>query len=159
VAVALDLAATLAADGWNVTVVATSGHELDHLGLRVWLDELAPEPGPVVHLGASVGACEVGSDGRLHLAPRRYVLVDRDPGAQIAASARLGGWSHAAVDVWPGEGGTWREAGHTVLSFVGQFRWFHTANDTPAVATTPEALRTARDAALSAVGAFLRLQS
>jgi hypothetical protein len=159
VAVALDLAATLAADGWNVTVVATSGHELDHLGLRVWLDEVAPEPGPVVHIGASMAACEPGPDGRLRLAPRRYVLLDRDPGAQVATSARAGGWSHASVDVWPGEGGTWREAGHTVISFVGQFQWFHTANDVPAVATTPEALRTARDAALSSVGAFLRLQS
>ena len=158
IAVALDLAARLAVD-FEVTVVACSGHELDHVGLHTWLDDAAAQsaipPGPVIHLGASIAAANNGQ-----LEPR---MVLHDPGespqrlAQLAQRAEPAMFSHVGVDdPWPGEGRNWRHYTTEVLSFTGRGRWFHTPSDTPALATSPAALEQARDAVWDAVGWFVR---
>jgi hypothetical protein len=56
---------------------------------------------------------------------------------------------------WPGEGGTWQQAGAQVLSFLGGASLFHTTDDVPDKATTPDALKLAADTAIDATQLFL----
>lgn len=156
-AVTLDTAARLAATN-TVTVVACSGHELDHLGLHAWLEDAVAHDtvpaGPVIHLGASVGAAH---EGELE---SRVVLHDRsaptDWVAALTAAVAPANYQLVAIaDPWPGEGRNWRPHTPDVLSFTGAGRWFHTTGDTPQSATTPAALGLARDAIWKATTAFL----
>ena len=157
-AVAIDLAARLA-ETHTVTVVACSGHELDHLGLHTWLDDAEANgtvpPGPVIHLGASVAAAVDGV-----LEPR---IVLHDAAASPEWAAELAQLVEPAAyrtvapeDPWPGEGRNWRPHTPHVLSFTGAGHWFHTAGDTPARTVTAAALGTARDAVWAASSSFLR---
>jgi hypothetical protein len=156
-AIALDLAARLAETN-TVTVVACSGHELDHLGLHAWLSDAATRggvpSGPVVHLGASIAAAR---DGVLE---PRFVLQGRDaPTGWVGDLTSVVAPANYQVvtidDPWPGEGRNWRTHAGTVLSFTGAGTWFHTAGDTPEQATTSAALGIARDAVWNAAQAFL----
>lgn len=154
-AVALEVARALAGRGRRVRFVAASGHELDHLGVRVWLDEMGHGGGPVVHLGASVAACDPADDGSLRLATSRFVMADPPTVPGLDDAVAPAAFAVVDPDPWPGEGAEWRATGAPVLSFVGRFRWFHTANDVPAVATDDAALDAARTAVLHAVDRFL----
>ncbi len=156
-AVALDLVARLAGSH-TVTMVACSGHELDHLGLHAWLDHAAAHgrvpSGPVIHLGASVAATHDGT-----LEPR-VVLQDGDAPidwvAELTTAVAPANYRVVPLDdPWPGEGGSWRPHTSDVLSFTGAGRWFHTTGDTPEQATTPAALGVARDAVWDATQSFL----
>lgn len=156
-AVALDLVARLA-ESRTVTVVACSGHELDHLGLHTWLDDAVARGevplGPVIHLGASVAATD---DGELE---PRFVLHDRDASsawvAELTTAVAPANYRVVAPDdPWPGEGRNWRPHTRDVLSFTGSGRWFHTTGDTPEQATTPAALGVVRDAIWDATRSFL----
>ena len=156
-AIALDLTSRLA-ETHTVTVVACSGHELAHLGLDAWLSDAAAErrvpAGPVIHLGASVGAARGG-----RLEPR-IVLQGRDAPADrtdaLTSAVTPANYSLLTVDdPWPGEGHNWREHTPHVLSFTGAGTWFHTVGDTPEQATSAAALGRARDAVWDATRIFL----
>ncbi|HYN33649.1 MAG TPA: hypothetical protein VES40_13565 [Ilumatobacteraceae bacterium] len=155
-AIALALMVELAA-AHHVTLVACSGHELDHLGLRRFLAGSDVIAEWVIHLGASVGAVEPGADGTPALGRHRYVLTDAPGETRAAIAARVAGanWTLLDLDPWPGEGGTWRDAGASVLSFIGQFPYFHTAADIPAHAVTSDTLELAKTVALDAARVFL----
>ena len=157
VAIALDLAARLAETN-TVTVVACSGHELDHLGLHAWLGDAATRgavpSGPVVHLGASIAAARNGV-----LEPR-FVLQGPDAPTgwvdELTSVVAPANYQVVTIDdPWPGEGRNWRAHTGTVLSFTGAGTWFHTAGDTPEQATTSAALGVARDAVWNATQALL----
>jgi hypothetical protein len=157
-AIALDLVGRLS-HSHTVTVLACSGHELDHLGLHAWLDDAAARgrvpPGPVIHLGASIASADGGV-----LEPR-FVLQDSESSpewiAELARAVSSANYHVATpADPWPGEGSNWRRQTPDVLSFTGTGRWFHTAGDTPERATTPAALGLARDAVWDATETFLR---
>lgn len=154
-AVALAMAADLATDH-RVTFTGCGGHELDHIGLRGHLATIDDHDQPVIHLGASVGAVEQ-VDGQPELARTRMVLTTtegptRDVIAHRAADAN---WTLRDLDAWPGEGGTWREAGASVLSFLGSFSLFHAMGDTAERATTPDAMELAANVAIATTRLFL----
>ncbi len=157
-AVALALAATLAEE-YRVVFSACSGHEIDHLGLRHYLSTRELVGKQAIHLGASVAATEPVAGGEPILGDRRICLTTA-VGATRAAIAALvpdANWLMPDLDPpWPGEGGTWLEAGAQVLSFLGGASLFHTTDDVPAKATTPEALHLAATVAIDATRLFLK---
>lgn len=154
-AVALAMAADLATDHY-VVLTGTSGHELDHLGLRDYLATENVAGQPVIHLGACVATVEPGADDQPVLGSQRLVLTNAGDRLRdgIVEQAAAGRWTSIHPRDWPGEGQTWREAGAMVLSFLGSYEHFHLASDRPKVATTPEALEVA---ARSAIGAARHL--
>lgn len=154
-AVALAMAVDLAADH-RVTFSACSGHEIDHLGLEHHLAGLDVVDQPTIHLGASVAAVEPDSDGPAGLGDKRMVLTTatNEVRDEIGRRVPAANWSLREVNPWPGEGGTWREAGAPVLSFLGGSTLFHTTADT-AAATTPQAVALAADVAIDAARLFL----
>lgn len=149
IAAALALAVDLSGDHY-VVLVGGSGHELDHLGIRNYLATNGVENQPVIHLGASVGAVEWEPDGSARLGSERLALSSVPDLLRPGLAERVipGRFTLANPDQWPGEGGTWRQAGASVLSFLGTFEHFHVATDLPAVATTGPALVTAVDAVI-----------
>ena len=154
-AVALAMAADLAADH-HVTLSACSGHEIDHIGLKHYLDSRDVDGHRVIHLGASVAAVEPDAKGPASLGDQRMVLTTasgelRD---EIGRRVPAANWRLHEADTWPGEGGTWFEAGASVLSFLGGSSLFHTTADT-AAATTPQAIALAADVAIDAARLFL----
>lgn len=161
-ATALAMAADLASD-YRVRFVACSGHELDHIGLQHHLDANDVDGKPVIHLGASVGAVDRSNDETASLASGRMMLTTateprRSELATIAAEANwraVDPTTSATANEWPGEGGGWRAAGASVLSFVGSFEHFHVASDIPAKATTPEALKQSTAVAIKTARRFL----
>ncbi|MPZ99372.1 MAG: hypothetical protein GEU80_08565 [Dehalococcoidia bacterium] len=139
-----------------VELVASSGHELHHLGLTAYLREhsgIATHAVAWLHLGASIGA--------------RY------PNARLAASdellhtAALGAIAAAGageVDALPAGapgGGEARDidaAGGRYVSFLGGHRYFHSPQDTVDLAVdTPSVARWAH-AARDLVGTMLTLE-
>lgn len=158
VAVALDLAERLAAHH-AVTVVGTTGHELEHLGLRRWLadDGDAVAGYPVVHLGASVAAGDPGPAG-VELSHRRFALTNLDGRLGDLLGERLAPAALpilAGLPAWPGEGEDWRATGAAVLSFTGAFERFHTPDDVPAAVTAPALLGCVADAVADAAAVLL----
>lgn len=157
IAVALGLAAELAADH-PVLFVGTTGHEIGYLGVdRLVASHGFDDPAAIVHLGASIAAGTV-ADGVGTLSPRRLVLSSRTtaeaPGLDaIAAEHGLG--FHHDPDDWLGEGEILRRLRAPLLSFLGTFDRFHTAQDTPERSTTPAMLAASSDAVRRAVRAFL----
>ncbi len=154
-AASLALVADLATDH-RVRLVACSGHELDHLGLQRHLANESVAGATAIHLGASVGAVE-WIDGEAVLDHRRLVFAMADDAtrAEIGRRAADANWTLRDPDPWPGEGGTWRQAGARVLSFVGGSDLFHTIGDVPEVATSPAALATATEVAIDVSRRFL----
>lgn len=154
-AAALAMAADLSVDH-RVTLSVCSGHEIDHIGLKHYLAGLDVVGEPVVHLGASVAATEPDSTGPARLGDRRMVLTTAsgELREEIGRRVPAANWQLRAADPWPGEGGTWFEAGASVLSFLGGASLFHTTADTEA-ATSPEALALAAAVAIDAARLFL----
>jgi hypothetical protein len=116
----------------SVRFVASSGHELGHLGLHGYLAAnatLAREALLWVHYGANIGA-STGDVGMICSADRfesvslralaKYDLVPAGygPDGVRRASARVAGEAATIA----------REGGHFV-SFIGQNAWFHNARD------------------------------
>ncbi len=154
-AVALAMAADLAADH-RVTFSACSGHEIDHIGLKHYLASRNVADQPTIHLGASVAAVDPDSNGPAGLGHRRMVLTTASGEVRDEIGRRVpaANWSLREASPWPGEGGTWLEAGASVLSFLGGSKVFHTSADT-AAATTPEAVALATEVAIDAARLFL----
>jgi hypothetical protein len=110
----------------TVKFVASSGHELGHLGLHDYLRRnptLAREAFAWVHLGANIGTStgDTGmtpSDDRLRAAALRafapYGLdtIRQSPAMQVG-----------------GEAATINEAGGRFISFIGANAWFHNPHD------------------------------
>ena len=110
----------------TVRFVASSGHELGHLGLHDYLHRnptLARDAFAWVHFGANIGAStgDVGmtpSDDRLReaairaLAPHGLDTIRQSQAAQVS-----------------GEAGTISESGGRFISFIGANAWFHNPGD------------------------------
>jgi hypothetical protein len=157
-AVALTMAAALATQN-RVVFSACSGHEIDHVGLRHYLSTRDLHGRLAVHLGASVAATEPAIAGPPVLGDQRMVLTTATGDTRSAIAARIpdANWTMPDLDPpWPGEGGTWQQAGAQVLSFLGGASLFHTTDDVPDKATTPDALKLAADTAIDATQLFLR---
>ena len=110
----------------TVRFVASSGHELGHLGLHAFLHRNPALAGGAlmwVHLGANIGA----STG-----PTTMTCSD-DPG-QAAALRALGAYGLADLPRSPaaqvgGEALTISQAGGRFISFIGRNAWFHNPRD------------------------------
>jgi hypothetical protein len=110
----------------TVHFIASSGHELGHLGLHDYLQRhpaLAREASAWVHFGANIGAStgDIGmtpSDDRLRdaalraLTPYGFATIRQSPASQVF-----------------GEAGTISEQGGRFVSFIGANAWFHNPND------------------------------
>jgi hypothetical protein len=110
----------------TVRFIASSGHELGHLGLHDYLHRhptLAREAFAWVHFGANIGTStgDVGmtpSDDRLRdaalraLTPHGLERIRQSPSAQVF-----------------GEAGTISEQGGRFISFIGANEWFHNPGD------------------------------
>ena len=121
----------------TVRFVASSGHELGHLGLHSYLDRnpsLASGALAWVHLGANIGASTgptamTCSDTRVEAAALRalgaYGIDDlpRTPAAQVG-----------------GEALTISRKGGRFVSFIGRNAWFHNPRDTWPDAVDPQAV-------------------
>lgn len=142
IAVTLEIAAMLSEE-FPVTVVATTGHELEYLGAREHLAASDMRPRAVLHIGASVAAGDPGEDGVPRLSPMRVAFSDLGEAGNASLDEILGpaGLGVLAIPRWGGEGQLWRGRGAPVLSLVGSFRRFHTPEDITELVTTPEALR------------------
>jgi hypothetical protein len=157
IAITLQLAEQLA-EHWPVMIVGTTGHELHFLGLRRFLRDANPRPVAVVHLGASLAAAVPGSGGSLALAPTRQVLTTAGEELAKHLEAVL---TPAILTVqanppqWAGEGEEWARLGMPILSFVGIFPLFHTPEDLPQHATSPELLEVTSTAVSQAAQLFL----
>jgi hypothetical protein len=110
----------------TVRFVASSGHELGHLGLHAYLDRnpgLARQAFAWVHLGANIGA----STGDTRMTPSDDALASA---AITALAARdLDGTKRMPAAQVGGEAATISEGGGRVVSFIGQNAWFHNPRD------------------------------
>lgn len=157
IAVALETAATLAAEGHSVLFVATTGHELDHLGARTWLAGARVAPRAVLHCGASAAAGRV-TDGVCELSEFRIAMTNADPVTLSQFTERLMPVAITAIpgpETWGGEGEEWRQFGVPLLSLTGGFEGFHSPDDLPEAVTTPEALEAVGDAVVAAAGVLV----
>ena len=110
----------------TVRFVASSGHELGHLGLHAYLDRnpaLARQAFAWVHLGANIGA----ATGDTRVTPSDEALAS-------AAMEALAGHGLEGIRRMPttqvgGEAATIAEGGGRFVSFIGQNAWFHNPRD------------------------------
>lgn len=109
-----------------VLFVASSGHELGHLGLHSYLDRrpgLAATAFAWVHLGANIGA----STGATRMTPSDDRLADA--AVRALTPYRLGTIARGPVAQVAGEAATIREQNGRFVSFIGQNAWFHNPRD------------------------------
>jgi hypothetical protein len=153
-AIALHVAASLAADGVPVRFIASSGHELGHLGTKRHLRAAAPGAlRAVIHLGASAAAgTRDAVTGRVVLSPDRLALVTAGPFVDAVGEALRDVGLVPMVDPpnWLGEAGEWVGRGAPTLSFTGFFDAFHTVRDRVDEVTDRDALDAMAGAALRA---------
>ena len=110
----------------TVKFVASSGHELGHLGLHAYLKknpELARDAFAWVHLGANIGTSTgdtamTPSDDRLRAAALRAFAPHGLDKIRQSAATQVGG-----------EAATISEAGGRFVSFIGRNDWFHNPRD------------------------------
>jgi len=110
----------------TVRFIASSGHELGHLGLHAYLDRnpgLARQAFAWIHLGANIGA----STGETRMTPSDDALA----GAAMTALAGHGldGTRRMPASQVGGEAATISEGGGRFVSFIGQNAWFHNPRD------------------------------
>ena len=110
----------------TVRFIASSGHELGHLGLHDYLHRnptLAHDAYAWIHFGANIGTSTgdtgmTSSDDRLRdaalraLAPHGLATIRQSPAAQVA-----------------GEAATIQEQNGRFISFIGRNDWFHNPKD------------------------------
>ena len=142
IAIALELAESLARS-YPVMVVGATGHELEYLGAKKYLEANPLQPAAVIHLGASVATGIPGLDRRLVLSPTRHALTSTT-GSVAQDMQRAVAQGEFAFESEPplfgGEGGEWIRLGMPLLSYLGFFRLFHAPEDLPQNATSPELL-------------------
>jgi hypothetical protein len=157
IAIALQLAKDLA-ERWPVLVVGTTGHELHYLGLRHFLAAHELHPSAVIHLGASLATTTLGSEsGSMFASLRQGLTTAREGIAKrlegVLAPARFPVRSNPAR--WLGEGEEWVRLGTPLLSLASTFPLFHTPQDLPEDATSPELLEVTHTAVNRAAQLFL----
>lgn len=141
-------------------VVATGGHELGCIGAHHFVAETTLTAGAVAHIGASVAVDAPTSGGSRELISTRTAMtsLDADDAAPVSEAVREVELSlSASCDQWLGEGEAWAKVGLPLLSFTGAGIDFHTPEDTPARATSPEALGRVAEALGDAIDAFIAL--
>jgi hypothetical protein len=126
----------------TVRFIASSGHELGHLGLHDYLHRnptLGHDAYAWVHYGANIGTStgDVGmtpSDDRLRDAALRALAPHGLDKIRQAQAAQVGG-----------EAATIKEAGGRFISFIGANAWFHNPGDLwPAAVDIQAVVRFAR---------------
>lgn len=157
IAIALQLATDLA-ERWLVLVVGTTGHELHYLGLRRFLATHALHPAAVVFLGADLATGPLGPEREPTFQSWHLGRTTAGEGlAQrleaVLAPVRFPVRSKPAQ--WSGEGEEWVRLGIPLLSLAGRSPLFHTAQDLPEYATSPEQLAVTYTAVYQAAQLFL----
>ena len=156
IAIALQLAQDLAAR-WPVMVVGTTGHELHFLGLRCFLAAHALDPSAVIFLGSSLATATLGPESGVTFASRQGLTTAGEGLAQrlqgVLAPAGFPVRSNPAQ--WLGEGEEWVRLSRPLLSLTNRSPLFHTAEDLPAHATSPEQLAVTHTAVHQAAQLFL----
>jgi hypothetical protein len=149
VAVLLDVVGHLAGTV-PVTVIGTTGHEIDGAGLRAALDTGSIPDGPILHLGASFAA--TGTDGttltdrwwcRSSATGSSFERIRRATKALSRTVEYTASGPTAEPGTWIGEAALWCHRVDLMCSIAGTFPRFHTPSDLPAVSTSPALLRDA----------------
>ena len=156
IAIALQLAQELAAR-WPVMVVGTTGHELHYLGLRRFLAAHALHPSAVIFLGAGLATTLGPESGSTFAGYRQGQTTAGEGLAQrlegVLAPARFPVRSNPAQ--WSGEGEEWVRLSTPLFSLTSRFPLFHTPQDLPEHATSPEQLEVTHTAVHRAAQLFL----
>lgn len=146
VAIWLGLARRLARTDYNVTLVATSGHELDGYGGHIFTETLAPKPADTklwLHIGANVAAYDYAlQDGKIvrQAGPRAdRLLACSDALMPLAAKAFAGQPGYEKpfdIDQRkpPGEVALFQSLGYApLIGMVAGHPLHHTTRDLPDV--------------------------
>jgi len=148
IAITVQLATELA-ERWPVMVVGTTGHELHYLGLRRFLAAHELHPAAVILLGAHLATMPLGPESGSTF--RSWHLGRTTAGEGLAqrleevlAPVRFPVKSKPAE--WSGEGEEWVRLGSPLLALASRSPLFHTAEDLPEHATSPEQSSTTRRA-------------
>jgi hypothetical protein len=110
----------------TVRFIASSGHELGHLGLHDYLRRnatLARDAYAWVHFGANIGAAT--GDTGMTTSDERL----RDAAVQALAPHGLGDIRQSAAAQVGGEAATIKEHDGRFVSFIGRNDWFHNPRD------------------------------
>ena len=119
-------AAVAAKSARTVKFIASSGHELGHLGLHDYLRRnptLAREAFAWVHFGANIGT----STGDIGMTPSEDRL--REAAIRALAPHGLDTIRQSQAAQVFGEAGTISENGGRFISFIGANAWFHNPAD------------------------------
>jgi hypothetical protein len=151
-AVARWLAKTLAESGYRVALLATSGHELFNIGLEHHLAANPDRPASIIHVGASVAAASHQSHSATGFAANLFAMTNQN--VELRALNALGFRPGTETVRWIGEATRWCTVGKPLLSVAGVSHWFHTPQDTPNTATSPDLLGRVGEAVLHDATAF-----
>lgn len=158
IVVALRLARWMAAEH-PVLFVGTTGHELGYLGIRAAVRSGALDGArAVIHVGASLAAAKDPEDPTTFTDQRAAVtnLVGAPRHDLDEAMATSDGPAVAAEhQPWLGEAEVLEVLDVPMLSVLGRFPLFHTPDDVPARATSPELLGRAMTAMQRAAAVLL----
>lgn len=157
IAIALELAKSLA-QNYPVIVIGATGHELENFGAKKHLETISEKPAAIIHMGASVAAAARGADGSLVISPTRHARTSATGEvAQDIEQALVPGQFafESNPPLYMGEGAEWARLGAPLLSFAGPFPLFHTPEDVPENATSPEIMQVVCDAVIEASHIFV----
>lgn len=130
IAVLLELVDRLG-DTLDLQVVATSGHELHHLGVDAVQAAQPFEPQvPLLHIGSCVGALRADWVVSCNLDPAKTRVLETIFAHGPRPVRRLDRAADPAH--WPGESANWVNGQRSIVSVVGVDAGFHTPADTPA---------------------------
>lgn len=136
----------------SLRLLASTGHELDHYGLRRHLERFAPSLATHwIHLGANIGALEgrglLGASDVdvLKLARSKLERAGAEPFITLPAGEAGGG---EARNIAEGDG--------RFVTLVGTARYFHTPNDTVARSVDPQSVARYGEGVLRLVETLLR---
>jgi hypothetical protein len=157
IAIALQLAKDLA-ERWPVMVVGTTGHELQYLGLRRFLAAHTLHPSAVIFLGADLATIPTGPERGATVPSCHQARTTAGEGLAkrlegVLAPVRFPVKSKPAE--WSGEGEEWVRLGAPLLALASRSPLFHTAEDLPEHATSPEQLAVTQTAVCRAAQLFL----
>jgi hypothetical protein len=156
IALALDIASAIAPEH-PVVVAGTSGHELVDLGLQRFLTGGRPDACAVLHIGASAAAAQSPTQP-VELSTGRFARAAVPDQAGIAEALAPAGLTPTFIDAdaardpasWAGEAREWCGLGVPLVSLTGYFPLFHTPDDLPDAATSPQLLERVHDALVEA---------
>jgi hypothetical protein len=139
-------------------VVGTTGHELQYLGLRRFLAAHALHPAAVIFLGADLATIRLGPESGATFPSFHQARTTAGEGLakrleEVLAPVRFPVRSNPAQ--WSGEGEVWVLLSTPLLSLASRSPLFHTAQDLPEDATSPEQLEVTQTAVSRAAQLFL----